>query len=1435
MSETLRKRALSSGGTPTQPSSSKKQRFIDVAKMLLDIAKESSDVFPVLKSCLGGVTALIKHYDEYNDVKDKLSDLIPWLEKLLETLAKVNPNNDREEMERRSQLARSLEDIEARSLALSEKGKIARVLDKTRDSGEVIRLVEKLRQAILIYQVSQQQSIYNQVVHLTAVGRFKASFDALLKLHQTSPVKNKIESVCARLDRLGVQGDAVKNVDELMRRKTLFETLEEIKDKLQRLLSEHSGTTEHVEKEGDVTVVCDLADDLRDAIVEYQFAQQNAIYEQNCKLIDTAELSILNNCHRARGVEFRHSGRQGCLKGTRKAILDEIESWSNDSNMSPVYWLNGLAGTGKSTVAQTIAERIFAEGRLGASFFCSRDFKDRRSLHYIFPTLAFQLAHKYPGFRSILVPLLQSNPDIGHESLFNQMRTLIAEPLSLSSISTVIVIDALDECVDDDPQSTILSVMGRLVEGIPNVKFFITGRPEPRIQSGFRLGLLRSLTDIFVLHDVEPSVVNMDIRLFLKHGLSELAKRRGVEQDVWPTDEHINLLCERAAGLFVYAVATLKFLDHAFTPPNKQLDIIARAPESTTFEGKAKFRSSMTLDSLYLSCFQNAFDGVDTEDDEKVCSVVGTVVLAMDPLPPSAIATLFNLGKQEVIDLLRLIQSLLKLPEDPDSPVLPFHKSFPDFITNPLRCPNKRFHISPRTGHLKIALSCLKLMNISLQQNLLSLPNYALNLEVKDLEMRIKNQISSALQYACKSWHSHLTEARGDVSVIIPTLQSFLQEGFLAWLEVLSVIGAAGDAVIALERLMHWLQEVAKDYQLLNIARDYLQFATAFLEVISVSATHIYHSALELSPLSSIIRKLYYSQHPCSSPRVVVGVPDSWSPSTASASAKHSYYLSSTWSPCGQFIAVVSEEAIEIWDALALKLLSTFQSSEVATRFRQGLAYSPDGYSLAACCNTAIIIWDIQTGGVVKKIDYGVSGDCLELVWSLDGGTIAILLQVSGTWAIHTYGVASGAIQSSSPIQSIRSTHLWAHNKSFKVMIETGDSLKGHTINIFEVGPTLIKIEPFAFQSYLTLGVFSPTTYRISASTGYNDDYKLLVLDCYNSKVLLQEVGCYQDPCFSPDGSTFAAFTRGYLLIWRYTSGHYIQWKRFQQNPMKYQFSPTSLSILGHAGHLLQILHLDYSPTSPVTEPAIATHGQLLDAFSSSGTYIATAYHQENTITITNLHSQNPSPSQFIDTAFGISEIVLTGNVLLVKGSDTLVAWLLTEEGIVDGILDNRRANSNDSLWNIPLKSFTSFWARLLQQGDSDSSNDNVLEFSVEDEIAAIRHNGLALRVYHTKTGETLGLDKEPLGTVYYFDNPGKDHCNLYHHNSYKHHKPLKCDWPISQTTLQEGWIKDPEGKHQLWLYPHWRSSQNDVDWLHDTSTLRLRQGKPSQLVIVKF
>jgi len=67
-------------------------------------------------------------------------------------------------------------------------------------------------------------------------------------------------------------------------------------------------------------------------------------------------------------------------------------------------------------------------------------------------------------------------------------------------------------------------------------------------------------------------------------------------------------------------------------------------------------------------------------------------------------------------------------------------------------------------------------MNGNLKQNLLSLPAYALNQEVEDLSERIKDHISPALEYACKSWYNHLTDTREDITHVLNALCNFLEQ-----------------------------------------------------------------------------------------------------------------------------------------------------------------------------------------------------------------------------------------------------------------------------------------------------------------------------------------------------------------------------------------------------------------------------------------------------------------------------------------------------------------------------------------------------------------------------------------------------------------------------------------------------------------------------------
>jgi len=680
---------------------------------------------------------------------------------------------------------------------------------------------------------------------------------------------------------------------------------------------------------------------------------------------------VLNGCRRAQGAEYRHGNRSGCLKRTRESVLNEIERWVEDFDKSPVFWLNGLAGTGKSTIAQTTAERVFADGRLGASVFCSRGHEDRSNLQLIFPTLAFQLAQKYPAFRSSLIPLLQSNPDVVHESLQDQMRKFLVEPLKSTGISTVIVIDALDECRDDEPESAILLVLGKSVSEIPGVKFFVTSRPETHIMVGFRGPLLKESTNTFILHEVESYTIDNDIRRFFTHELSALAQRCGGSEG-WPTDEQLESLCRRAAGFFVYAVATVNFIKHRFKRPFDRLDIILKSPECTAYEGKIELKAYASLDSLYTSIFREAFCKNEDEDNAMVRSVLSAVVLVMNPLSPSAIATLMGFECDEVLSLLETVQSLLALHEDVNQPIQPFHKSFPDFITDPTRCSDLRFYICPGY-HSELAIRCLELMGKSLKKNMCSVPDYVLNSEVVDLQSRIeKSGIRGALEYACRSWHMHLEAKKDRAQDVISAIRRFLEMGFLFWLEVLSVLGAMGDAARALNTTIKWLNEVCSNSRpccyfsmlthrqvqpsvdsgrLLDTATDCLRFVTEFFEVISQSGSHIYHSAIQLAPHSSIVRKLYNKLLNSPVLTVVSGILASWDSCTASAgSATGVDHVD--WSPCGRLIAVrlgrISLDVVEVRDSNTLEVVSVLNPPSGCLRgCPRSLAFSPDGRLLA--------------------------------------------------------------------------------------------------------------------------------------------------------------------------------------------------------------------------------------------------------------------------------------------------------------------------------------------------------------------------------------------------------------------------------------------------------------------------------------------------------
>jgi hypothetical protein len=609
------------------------------------------------------------------------------------------------------------------------------------------------------------------------------------------------------------------------------------------------------------------------------------------------------------------------------------------------------------------------------------------------------------------------------------------------------------------------------------------------------------------------------------------------------------------------------------------------------------------------------------------------------------------------------------------------------------------------------------------------------------------------------------------------------------------------------------IHQVAQDEELLNIARDCSHFVTKFFEPINVSATHIYHSVLELAPLSSIIRRLYYHRRHTPFPRVAVGTPDSWDQSLALPSVDFgggSY----TWSPCSRFVAVQTGGNVEIRDTLSFELASTLQFTNPTSYFRGMLAYSPDGHSLASFSNTSLTIWDTQTGGVAKEIpcDEVSAGS---LVWSLDGRTIGTVVQ-DREWAVHIYDIASGTRLSPGRLYSSSRPCIWACGKSLRVMT-TRRGNQVHMVNIFEAGSILNKVGSFCINSgsrnplvklfsredHYNIQSFSPATYHVSIQCNGG----LIILDIQNSHCLLKHKNRFYSHCFSSDGSLFIASLHSSVHVWKHAFGCYTPWRKFPSSGCNSPcFSPTLSSILGGSLNTLHVWRLDGPPI------AHSIHHQPLTIPSSCGTYVVIGCKGDSTITIINLLSQ--TPPHFVNTGMEIQTFTLTGNVLLVEDSKTIAAWKLTGEGAVEGVSGNRRAGCHNRIWAIP--------------------QPPILEFVVEDQIVTIQ-DGVkekCIHIYHTGTGEVLTPTQAPLWNPHHWNSS-----HMHHGRHYPHNRQLSkgniCpedNWPVSLTAFQEGWVKDPEGKCRLWIPAKWRVHGGNGTWLYNIATLNIHDN-----IVIKF
>ncbi|KDN35176.1 hypothetical protein RSAG8_11821, partial [Rhizoctonia solani AG-8 WAC10335] len=487
--------------------------------------------------------------------------------------------------------------------------------------------------------------------------------------------------------------------------------------------------------------------------------------------------------------------------------------------------MNGIAGTGKTTIAYTLAEELESRGQLAASFFCTRTSTECGDPGRIVPTIVYQLARQSTPFQLALSSILGRDPDIGSLNASAQFKLLLVDPLRDRDLrgqmpqNLVVVVDALDECSNGGAVEIILDMLFRFGEYLP---LKIQTRAPHCIYTKLR----------------NPSW-KLDAGRYLAEELAFMS----------PTTDQTSQLARLASNFFIYAAT-------------------ARLATMLDLNSTSTKRLS-AIDSLYLSILEDAVDEDELEPEEKhtLLLVLWTVICAREPMTLSKIATLTGLSdvKERKVEwhppsmhrsrtscLTALGQSNFTATRTNIG--ITSHASFPDFMFD--RSRSKQFYCDEDQHRHYLASRCFQIMKAQLRFNICDLDSsYLPDNEVTDLENRISQNISSDLEFACQHWEYYL-QMSPPSQPSYDMLDDFVSNSLLFWMEVLSLKRYIRLGRSDLFGVGEWLKATGGPPHLIEFVEDACRFIDHF-EPWLISPRHLYISALPLSNKSSHIFMRY--------------------------------------------------------------------------------------------------------------------------------------------------------------------------------------------------------------------------------------------------------------------------------------------------------------------------------------------------------------------------------------------------------------------------------------------------------------------------------------------------------------------------------------------------------------------------------------------------
>jgi hypothetical protein len=472
--------------------------------------------------------------------------------------------------------------------------------------------------------------------------------------------------------------------------------------------------------------------------------------------------------------------------------------WCQKPDKSHVFWLSGMAGTGKSAIVRTLCDKLSSAHLLGGSFFCSRrGSTEQRDIKRIIPTLARQLARLDSEYRRNVVECLKRDSDISSATVDKQLEQLLMKPCSdtLRSLPTplILVIDALDEGAEADETARLLEAILEKAKDMP-FRFFLTSRPESHIREKF-LQPSSSSRMILRLHEIEESMVKADIELYVKDRLNKIKISNKKLPEEWPASEQVQKLADRADKLFIYAFTACYYIKR---DPVNRLNIIIQ----TAVDNERPLMQR--LDDMYTLILDEAKNpesaGPGIVSDIEKC--LTALVCVQETLSLVGLAALMETSPERIRIVMDDLHSLIFLPElDDNGPVTTLHASLGDYLTDEHR--SKHHVITKDAANWILLRRCLHVLSQELCFNISGATTSFLSND----QQRLK--LPHTLIYSAANWAQHMIEITSSeelLTTMVSWIKSTLIPKFLFWLEVMSVAKKIEDVPAMLWTLLRFVE-----------------------------------------------------------------------------------------------------------------------------------------------------------------------------------------------------------------------------------------------------------------------------------------------------------------------------------------------------------------------------------------------------------------------------------------------------------------------------------------------------------------------------------------------------------------------------------------------------------------------------------------------------